>query len=157
MDESLDKFDRLLLQVLQSEDGISLNTIAQRINLSSSQCSRRISRLKEKGIISRQATLLNASSLGLDVQAFINVTLSQHDATTADKFQQQVLNNEKILECHAITGAEGDYLLKVIASNNEALRQFVMTELLGLECISKVHTSLSLGSIKTTTRLPLQL
>ena len=155
MDELLDKFDRQLLNALQSEDNINLSTLASKVNLSTSQCSRRISRLKEKGFISRQVVLLNANSLGLDVQAFINVTLSHHDSVTAEAFKQTVLDHDQILECHAITGTTSDYLLKVIASDNQALKQFVMTELLGLECISKVHTSLSLDSIKSTTALPL--
>ncbi|KEQ16132.1 Lrp/AsnC family transcriptional regulator [Endozoicomonas numazuensis] len=154
MAESLDKYDVSLLDSLQKEDGVSLADLAHRVNLSSSQCSRRINRLKKLGYIKKQVAQLNPKALGLDVSAFVTVTLEKHGKHSAESFQTSILHMDQILECHSITG-DGDYLLKVMALNSQALNEFIMKELLTLPGVSHVKTALALASVKSTTALPL--
>ena len=154
MADMLDKYDIGLLDALQREDGISLNDLSQKVNLSASQCSRRITRLKEAGYIQRQATLLNPSTLGLDVAAFVTVSMEKHEQESVRLFELSIAEMPQVIECHATAG-EGDYLLKVVASSNQTLTEFIMKELLTLKNVKQVKTALSLSSIKSTTALPL--
>ena len=154
MSEPLDAYDLRLLDALQTEEVKSLTEVAEKVRLSVSQCSRRISRLKDQGYIRSQVTLLNPQALGLDVEAFITIQLEKHDEQTITTFNRSVNALDSILECHAITG-DGDYLLKVIAPNRQALTDFIMNQLMTLPGVSQVKTALALSSIKSSTRLPI--
>ena len=154
---TLDAYDIRILEALQNSDDRPLHELAEQIKLSVSQCSRRITRLKEQGYIRRQVTLLNAASIGLDVEAFINVTLSQHNLQLTNEFQNRVRQLLPVVECFAITGADGDYLLRVVAPNQKALSAFLMNDLMTIPGVSNIKTSLTLNTIKSTTALPLEL
>ncbi len=151
---SLDSYDIRILQALQIDNSQSLGELAEQVRLSPSQCSRRISRLKSSGYIQRQVTILDATALGLDVEAFVIVTLEKHDDEITQSFQKAIAELTPIIECHAITG-DGDYLLKIIASNRHALNEFLMNQLMKLKGVSHIKTTLALSSIKSTTALPL--
>ncbi len=151
----LDSYDIRLLKALQNDDALSLNELAELVKLSPSQCSRRISKLKSTGFIRKQVTLLNAQSIGLDVEAFITVTLIKHDDDHACHFQDKIKEMIHVLECHAITG-DGDYLLRVVAPNQKELSSFLMNELMKLPGVGHVKTSMALSTIKSSTALPLE-
>ena len=153
----LDSYDLRLLSALQQDDARSLQSLAELVRLSPSQCSRRISRLKAGGLIRRQVTLLNPRAIGLDVQAYITVCLDQHTPDSAANFKEAVIAMVPVMECHAITGGDGDYLLKVVARNQEALSQFLMGELMKIPGVNQIKTALTLSTIKSTTALPLNL
>ncbi|WP_067518014.1 Lrp/AsnC ligand binding domain-containing protein [Endozoicomonas ascidiicola] len=74
---------------------------------------------------------------------------------TANYFKQAIINFAPVLECHAITGSDGDYLLKVVAKNQQALSHFLMEELMKIPGVSQLKTAMTLSVIKSTTELPL--
>ncbi|MGB0360661.1 MAG: Lrp/AsnC family transcriptional regulator [Endozoicomonas sp.] len=151
----LDSFDLRLLSAIQQSDTPSLQKLAEQVNLSSSQCSRRISRLKENGYIQKQVTLLNPNAIGLNVEAFVTVQLNNHTSNTANYFKQAIIKLSPVLECHAITGGDGDYLLKVVATNQQALSNFLLEELMKIPGVNQLKTAMTLSVIKSTTELPL--
>ena len=59
-----DRFDRLILQVLQEDGRISNQDLADQIGLSPSPCLRRVRALEEAGVIKGYRALLNAKALG---------------------------------------------------------------------------------------------
>ncbi len=153
----LDTYDLRLLTALQQNDERSLLSLAELVNLSPSQCSRRISRLKARGVIRKQVTLLNPRAVGLDIKAYITVCLNQHTPDSAINFKEAIMTMTPVMECHAITGNKGDYLLKVVARNQEALSSFLLGELMKIPAVSQIRTALALTTIKSTTALPLTL
>ena len=155
--QTLDMYDIRLLEALQDDDARPLHELAEKVRLSVSQCSRRIHRLKESGCIRRQVTLLDPSAIGLDVEAFISVSLNQHSPEQTKIFHEQIKNMLPVIECYAITGGDGDYLLKVVAPNQKALSTFLMEELMTIPNICNIKTSLTLSAVKSTTALPLDL
>ncbi len=153
----LDTYDLRLLSALQQDDARSLQSLAELVSLSPSQCSRRICRLKARGFIRKQVTLLNPRAIGVDVEAYITVCLDQHTSDSATNFKEAVLAMAAIMECYAITGSNGDYLLKVVARNQEALSLFLLEELMKIPGVSQIKTAVALSTIKSTTALPLGL
>jgi Lrp/AsnC family leucine-responsive transcriptional regulator len=61
----------------------------------------------------------------------------------------------EVLECHHLPG-EYDYLLKVALRNRRELERFVVERLTPLPGIARIHTSLVLSEVKSTTTLPLE-
>jgi DNA-binding Lrp family transcriptional regulator len=59
-----------------------------------------------------------------------------------------------VLECHHVTG-EYDYLLKVAIRNRRDLERFAVERLTPIPGVARIHTSLALNEVKSTTALPL--
>jgi Lrp/AsnC family leucine-responsive transcriptional regulator len=151
---ALDAADCRLLAALQADGRASGVELAERVRLSASQCQRRLKRLEEAGLVTGYGVRLDRRKLGLDVVAFVQVSLARHGDDPAEGFHAAVAAMPEILEVHAITG-DADYILRVVAPDLEAFSDVVLKRLLALPMVAAVRSSLSLGEIKATDALPL--
>ncbi|MEP3295051.1 Lrp/AsnC family transcriptional regulator [Tateyamaria sp.] len=152
----LDPFEKLILKELQRDGRASTQTLSDTVGLSASPCWRRVRRLEEDGYITRYAAILDGKKLGLRALAHIQVSLADHDASSIEKFQTFVDNNEQVLECSSITG-DFDYILKVAATDPESLEQFIMQNLLRQSIIKTTATTFILRQMKVSAALPIDL
>ena len=150
----LDEFDLALLKALQNDGRLSNQALAQRVNLSTSPCWRRVKKLEEDGVIEGYTALLNAEKIGLHALAYIHVSLMDHAPKTLDSFASFVADNAEVLECSSVTGSY-DYILKVIAKDTRALEKFLMENLLRLGIVRETNTEVVLQQITNTTAMPL--
>jgi Lrp/AsnC family transcriptional regulator, leucine-responsive regulatory protein len=150
----VDDFDLSILKVLQEDGRLSNQALAERVNLSTSPCWRRVKRLEENGVIQGYAAILDADKLGLHALAYIHIKIMDHAPATLEKFSQFVSANPQVLECSSITGSY-DYLLKVIAEDAKALERFLMDKLLSLGIVRETNTDIVLRQMRCTTALPL--
>ncbi|MCG3211358.1 MAG: DNA-binding transcriptional activator DecR [Anaerolineae bacterium] len=152
--EAIDELDDAILTILQQEGRISNVDLAARVNLSPPAVHARLKRLEQQGIIRQYVALLDRERIGFDMLCFINVSLQLHQQEHVDNFRRLMLAMPQVLECHHLTG-EYDYLLKVAVRNRKELEQFVVNQLTPIPGIARIHTSLVLTEIKSTTALPL--
>jgi Lrp/AsnC family transcriptional regulator, leucine-responsive regulatory protein len=151
---SLTPVDRRILRLLQEDGRITNAELAERVGLSPSPCLRRVRLLEEAGIISRYVTLLDPEALGLGVAAFVEIRLGPKNTATAAAFEAAIKKYSEIMECHIMTG-EYDYLLRIVVPDIPSLRAFVMNQLLSVPGVEATRSSFSLGQVKYTTALPL--
>lgn len=149
----LDKIDREILRILQIDGKISLQALSEQLNLSTSPCWRRVKRLQDMGVIKGYAALLDAKKLGLQAQAFLQVSLIDHREETIQAFDRFVQNEPQVVECASITG-RNDYLLKVVANDPEALEHFIMKRVLRLGLVGASYTNFVLKNTKSSSVLP---
>ena len=152
----LDNHDRSILRHLQGNGKIGNQELAEKVNLSSSPCWRRVKKLEESGIVSGYVAMLNPKSLGLTAMAYVHIALLDHRQQTIEILDKFVEAQEQIVECSSITGPN-DYLLKIIEKDTESLEKFIMQKLLRLGIVRSSTTHLILRQKKYTTALPLQL
>ena len=69
----IDHIDKAILSVLQQDSTLSVADIADRVNLSTTPCWRRIQKLEQDGVIARRAVLLNAEKLNLGVTVLVEI------------------------------------------------------------------------------------
>lgn len=150
----LDHYDWRLLKALQKNARLSNVALSDTVSLSPSQCSRRLQRLEQSGLIENYITHLNPSSLGFNVMAFVNVTLDKKGDKTAIAFQNEVNKIDNILECYSVTG-DTDYLLRVVSADLKSFSDFMMDQLVSLPGVSQVKSTVILDQIKHQTVLPL--
>jgi len=154
VDERLDSFDRKILALLQADGRLTNNDLAERVNLSASQCSRRRQRLEEEGLIRGYRAALDRDRLGFSLVSVIFVTLATHNRDNARRFAELVSRLPEVQEAHALTG-EMDYVLKVVTPDLRSLSDFINDVLLPHEAVQHVKTSIVLTTLKETTALPL--
>jgi Lrp/AsnC family leucine-responsive transcriptional regulator len=160
----LDKTDRKILGVLQTDGRLSNQDVAEKVSLSPSPCLRRIKRLEDAGVIRQYVALLDPDKIGLGLLAYVNVRLEKHSegsaggratgATPRGDFALSVANWPEVVACYAMTG-EMDYLLRVHVEDMDHFSRFMMATLLRHPAVLDVKSSFALSRIKDTTALPL--
>ncbi|MGB4056089.1 MAG: Lrp/AsnC family transcriptional regulator [Porticoccaceae bacterium] len=152
--DTIDHYDQAILRVLQNEGKIGIQELAEKVNLSTSPCWRRVKKLEDAGIISDYVALLNPNRLGLTAMAYVHIALLDHRQETIELLDKFVDGQEQIVECSSITGSN-DYVLKIIEKDTESLEKFIMQHLLRLGIVRSSTTNLILRQKKFTTALPL--
>lgn len=151
---SYDRSSRSILQWLQRDGRLSNVELARKVGLSESPCLRRVKQLEESGVIRGYAAVLDRRRIGLDVTAFVQVSLDKHPQSNTPKFLVAVGAEPHIVECHATSGAY-DYLLKVVAHNIDHFSELCMERILKYPGVRDVASSFSLREVKCSRELPL--
>jgi Lrp/AsnC family leucine-responsive transcriptional regulator len=154
MSEKLDRYDQMILDILQKNGRITNQELAEAIKLSPSPCLRRVRQMEEDGLIDGYVALLNAKKLGLSLMAFIGISMDRHTPERFERLESTLAGYPEVLECHLITGQDADYLLKVIVHDMDAYQQFLLNKLTRIEGVSGVHTSFVMKSPINSTALP---
>eukprot|EP01042_Synura_sphagnicola_P020194 gene20194-25618_t len=112
----LDERDRKILTLLQKDADIALGDLAERVHLSASSCSRRITRLKDEGYIVRNVSRLDRKKLNVATTVFVMVKTAHHTADWLDRFRSSVIDIPEIVEVHRLAG-NLDYIIKIVVSD----------------------------------------
>lgn len=152
---TLDRTDRKILQELQRDGRISNLDLAEKVGISPSPCSRRVKALYDAGVIAETVTLLNAKALGFNLMAMIYIVMDRHTPERLSNFEQCVAGFEEVLECFLITGADADYLLKVIVSDMDAFQHFLLGKLTRIEGVTGVKSSFVMRKVLDSRSLAL--
>ena len=154
MSITLDRSERDILRLLQRQGRISNVDLAAQVGLSESPCFRRVRALEEAGIIRGYGAHLDQRALGLQVTAFVLVTLEKQDERKQREFLAQVEAEDHIVECHAMSGSH-DYLLKVVARSMEHFSELAMQRILKFAGVRNIESNFSLLAVKEHGALPL--
>lgn len=151
----LDRFERLILKVLQRNGRASTQELSEAVGLSASPCWRRVKRLEDDGYISRYAAILDGKKLGLRAFAHVQVSLMDHSESSIETLLGIVEASEQVLECSSITG-DYDFILKVAATDPEALEHFIMHRILRSGVVRTTTTNFILRQLKVAGALPIE-
>jgi Lrp/AsnC family transcriptional regulator len=149
----MDRTDAKLLALLQQDASLTIQDLAQRANLSTTPCWRRVRRLEADGVIRRRVTLLDPAKIGVGVTVFVRIKTSQHSMAWFRRFAKAVEAIPEIVEFYRMSG-DIDYLLK-IAVPDIAGYDAVYKRLISAIDLEDVSSSFALECIKSTTVLPL--
>jgi Lrp/AsnC family leucine-responsive transcriptional regulator len=151
----LDKNERDILHILQTDGRISNVELAERVGLSESPCFRRVKSLEESGLIQGYSANLDQRQLGLQVTAFVQVSLDKQDDKKRRDFLTRVETEEHIVECHAMSGSH-DYLLKVLAHSMDHFSEISMQRILKFPGVKNMESNFSLMVTKQSRAMPLK-
>ncbi|SAL05311.1 transcription regulator AsnC [Caballeronia calidae] len=152
--EKLDKIDLRILRILQTDGRIQNIELAEKVGLSPSPCLRRVKILEEAGVIERYVALLNAAKVGAGLTVFVRIWLKAQDADTVDHFTKEIRQLPQVVECHLMAG-DCDFLLRVVATDLDAYRDFQVHSLTRIKGVQSVKTEIPMQKIKSTSELPL--
>ncbi|MEY2975046.1 MAG: hypothetical protein RIR49_1466 [Actinomycetota bacterium] len=106
----LDDIDRRIVGILSEDGRISWNDLAQRVHLAPSSTAERVRRLERAGVIRGYGARLDASALGHDVRAVIEVSL--RPGADAETFEDRLRERHEVAFAAYVTG-DSDYALLV--------------------------------------------
>lgn len=149
----LDSIDIKILEILQRDADQQVAQIAQQVGLSTTPCWRRIQRLKEAGVISRQVVLIDPRKVNVGVTVFVSVRTSTHTQQWFEGFCATVQAIPEVVEFYRMSG-DVDYLLRVVVPDIAAYDAVYKRLTAGTE-LHDVSSSFAMEELKLTTALPL--
>jgi Lrp/AsnC family transcriptional regulator, leucine-responsive regulatory protein len=149
----LDPAEREILRLLQTDGRMPNVELAARVGLSESPCFRRVKQLEKSGLIKGYAAVVDQRLLGLEVTAFVLVTMEKQPDAATEAFLDRVREEDHIIECFATSGSH-DYLMKVVARSIDHFSELCMQRILKFPGVMHVESSFSLMEIKHSRVLP---
>ena len=151
---TLDRYDIAILGELQQDARLSNAELAARIGLSAAPTWRRVKWLETQGFITGYRAEIDRRKIGLGVLAFVRVDADRNTATSTRELEEAIRLVPEVISCHYISGS-GTFELEVLATDLDAFSRFSLDVLLNLPNVKDLHTSFSLGEVKTGGALPL--
>lgn len=149
----LDHTERRILRLLQDNGRMSNVDLAEQVGLSESPCLRRVRQLEKSGLIKGYAAMVDQRLLGLEVTAFVLITMEKQPDAATEAFIAAVQAEDHIIECFATSGSH-DYLMKVVARSIDHFSELCMQRILKFPGVMHVESSFSLREIKHSRVLP---
>jgi len=145
---ALDDIDRRIVSALQADGRLPMVELAERVGLSATPCQRRVKRLEEEGVIGRYAALVSPLSLGLALQALVQVTLDDHSEKNVEAFEAAIRARPEVVACYAVTG-DMDFLLHVQTPDLASFNEFAMKALLRMPGVRGTRSSFIMQAVKS--------
>ncbi|WP_109807496.1 Lrp/AsnC family transcriptional regulator [Sphingosinithalassobacter portus] len=153
MPDTLDRYERSILKLLQEDCSRSTAEIAEAVGLSASPCWRRIDRMEREGIITRRVALVDRQKIGMNAQIFAQVKLNAHGRAHLDEFSAAIRGFPEVLECYVLMGPV-DFMLRIVTRDIEAYERFFFDKLSKLPGVQEINSTMALSEIKATTAVP---
>lgn len=151
---ALDRYDVAILREMQADARLSNAELASRIGLSAAPTWRRVKWLEQQGFITGYRAEIDRRRVGLGVLAFVRVDTERSSGTATKALEAAIRSLPEVTACHYISGA-GTFELQVMATDLDAFSRFATGTLLNLPNVKDIHTSFSLGEVKSGAALPL--
>ena len=149
-----DDTDRRLLRHLQADPAQSMAQLARRANVTEATASRRIDRLRRRGILLAQQAVIDWRALGYEVEVSLRITLDKTNPRAFDEFTAAARAVPEVLEIQSFLGRV-DMRLNVIARDMAHYQQIYRERILTLPHIADIEALMHIANIKRAEGLPL--
>jgi Lrp/AsnC family transcriptional regulator, leucine-responsive regulatory protein len=140
----MDKIDHRILTLLEEDARQSFAELGEIVALSKTPCWQRVRELERSGVIRGYRAEIDSRRLGLQVEAFVQVTLSSVQHV---EFEAAVLQHPSILQCFTTAG-QADYLIHVLVEGIAELDSLLRMEISQLPGVQKIETTVCMKTIK---------
>lgn len=148
----IDDTDREILKILQADSTVSLEAIAEQLNVSVNTCWRRVKRLEEDGVIQARVAICDPEKLGLGQTVFVAIKTNDHSSAWLKKFAKTVTSIPEVVEFYRMAG-DVDYLLKVAVQSVADYDRVYKALITKIE-VADVSATFAMECLKNTTELP---
>ena len=125
------------------------------MGLSAAPCWRRVRALEEAGYIKGYHAEIDRHRIGMGVLAFVRLDANRNTGELTREMEEAIRKIPEIVSCHYISGA-GTFELHVVVTDLDAYSRWARDILFKLPNVKDIHTSFSLGEIKSGAVLPLE-
>jgi DNA-binding Lrp family transcriptional regulator len=131
--------DLKILKLLKKDGMMTNRQIAVELNLTTTPIHERIKRLRRDGFIEKYTIELNRKKLNKNLIVFCNVSLKEHAQQFLTQFERDVQTVPEVVECYCVSGGS-DFLLKVIVSDMEEYKDFILNKLAAISNIGSAQS-----------------
>ena len=138
----IDQTDQKILSFLVKNARMPFLEIARECGVSGAAIHQRVKRLEANGVITGSRLLVKPQALGLNICAFISISLSE-----ADKYGDVVAHLKRlpeVVECHFVTGKYA-MLVKIYCFDNDHLMEVLLNTIQKIPYIQANETMIALA------------
>lgn len=146
----IDDIDRRIIGIIQDDSRLTYGEIGARVGLSVSAVNDRLKKMHTQNIIKSYTAIINPRAIGIDVSAFIQVSIEK--PSFFSDFISGVQKMPEVQECHHVTGAY-TCLLKVRATTTAHLEKILNEGIKTLPGVVRTETQIVLSALKETTKI----
>ncbi|EAW5979284.1 Lrp/AsnC family transcriptional regulator [Salmonella enterica] len=150
MTEYLDDKDKELLKEIQKDCAQTLWQLAYKVGLTPTPCFKRLKKLKDRGVIIGQFALLDKEKLGLSLNVFIMINISEGQCAS---ISEEIKSMPEVIAFYRISGSF-NYLMHTVFTDMNDYYSFYEKIILTNSSISGSASSFALEQIKETNELP---
>lgn len=152
----LDRFDRQLLNLVQEDAGQTAEQLAEQVFLSPSAVQRRLRRLREQGVIVRDAAVVDPKKVGRPTFFVVSLQVERERPELLAQLRQWLAAQEHVQQAFYVTG-KADFVLIITAPDTETY-DALMARLVGDNPnVKRFTTNVALGVVKRGLTIPIPL
>jgi Lrp/AsnC family leucine-responsive transcriptional regulator len=140
----MDKIDHRILASLEQDARQSFADLGEQVGLSKTPCWQRVRDLERSGVIKGYRAEIDSAQLGLQVEAFVHVTLSSVQHV---EFEAAVIQHPAVLQCFTTAG-HADYLMHVLVAGIHELDSLLRLEISQMPGVQRIETTVCMKTIK---------
>ena len=152
----LDRFDRKLLQIVQHENDLTAEMLAERVGLSASAVLRRLKRLRQKGVILANIAVVDPARAGKPAFFIVALEIERERPELIGRLRQWMTAEQCIQEIFYVTGT-ADFILVVTAPDIEAYDAFMSRLVAENPNVRRFTTNVALGVGKRSLAIPIDM
>jgi Lrp/AsnC family leucine-responsive transcriptional regulator len=149
MQTEIDNIDLNILRVIQDNVRTSAQEIGETVGLSASAVQRRITSLKDIGVIQKEVAILSAEALGRDLTLVVEVALENDTKEVVNDFIASLICHDEVTQCYYVTGAM-DYVLIYQARNMAEYDRFTQRVFFENRYVKTFNTKVVIRPIKVS-------
>jgi Lrp/AsnC family transcriptional regulator, leucine-responsive regulatory protein len=146
----MDSFDVKILNIVQRDNRLPAEKIADQVGLSPSAVQRRLKRLRKDGIIEADVAIISPEAAGRRLTAIVEVTVKQERPLmrVLEEFKRLALAAPEVMQCYHVTG-NADFILIVMARDMQEYEAFTRRLFVENSNVRRFHTSIVVSRVKT--------
>jgi Lrp/AsnC family leucine-responsive transcriptional regulator len=153
---TLDSFDAKLLRLLQHDNRLNADELADKVGLSPSACLRRIKRLRERGVIEAEFAVVSPEAVGRGLTMIVEVTLERERPDLIEDFKRAMRSVPEVMMCFYVTG-ETDFIIMVTSRTMREYEAFTRRFFFENPNVRRFHTYVVMDRVKVGLAIPIEL
>lgn len=150
-DRRIDEVDERILWELRRDATVTNAALAARVGLSPSTTHARVRALRDSGALGSAHADVDFAALGLPLQAIVGVKLRAQARPAIRTYAEKVSRLPNVLNLYFL-GGQTDFLIHVVTTSPEQLRDFVATELSMDPAVASTETQIVFDWLRTSAR-----
>jgi DNA-binding Lrp family transcriptional regulator len=150
----LDQFDLAILEILQQNNGTSLQEIGEQVNLSGPAVQRRIKRLEKEKVIRSNVAILDAEKLSVPITILVSVDLESERHDLVDEAKAIFKKNKEVQQCYYVAG-EADFILIVMVATMSDYNALTQKLFFDNKNVKRFRTFVTMDPVKVGLTIPL--
>ncbi len=151
----MDKIDRQLLNLMQKDNRLSAEILADKVGSSRSSVQRRVKRLRSEGIISSDISVLSPKVTADKIFTIVEVKLDSIRSDLLDEFRQTMMNLDEVQQCYFISG-KVDFILVLSTDTLQDYDVFARQYLADEPNVKRYQSNIVSDRVKVGLQVPLK-
>jgi Lrp/AsnC family leucine-responsive transcriptional regulator len=142
-----DEFDKKLLRLLQQNNRLTAEELADAVGLSASAVQRRLKKLRDEKVIEADVSIISPEVAGIGITCIVDVILEKGNSPALEKFKSAMLKCTEVMQCYYVTGTY-DFVIIVNAEDMRQYEAFTKKWLMDNSNVKHFYTHVVMDKVK---------